>query len=125
MQVEVSAVSSGTDWTAVRGGVSLLVGGTLASGRAREWRAGRTVQVSAQLRRPARYLNPGVPDGERALALRGTALVGSVKSAALVEVLAAGPWWDERAADVRAGVRAAMARHVAEFDETSAAIFSK
>lgn len=122
LQMAVSSVSSGAGWMAVRGGVSLLVGGTLAGGRVAEWRAGRMVEVSAQLRRPARYLNPGVPDGERGLALRGTTLVGGVKSAALVEVLATGTWWDEQAADVRAGVRAAMARHVAAHDETSAAI---
>src|SRR5690242_21536204 len=41
----------------------------------------------------SRYLDPGVPDNERALARRGTTLVGSVKSGALVEVTArASPW---------------------------------
>ena len=44
----------------------------------------------AQLRRPSRYLDPGVPDQERALARRGTTLVGTVKSGALVEVVARG-----------------------------------
>ena len=60
-----------------------------------EWRAGRRVRIPAQLRRPSRYLNPGVPDHERALARRGTTLVGTVKSGALVEVLARGSWFDE------------------------------
>ena len=44
------------------------------------------VKAPALLRRPARYLNHGVPDQERLLARRGISLVGSVKSAALVEV---------------------------------------
>ena len=39
-------------------------------------------------RRPARYLNDGVPDFERDLALDGTTLFGSVKSALLVDVVA-------------------------------------
>ena len=41
------------------------------------------------LREPTTYRNPGVPDEQRALARRGIALVGSVKSAAMVEVVGA------------------------------------
>ena len=58
--------------------------------RVDEWRAGRRVRLPVQLRRPSRYLDPGVPDHERALARRGTTLVGTVKSGALVDVLARG-----------------------------------
>ena len=57
------------------------------------WRSGARaahVRVAASLREPTVYRNPGVPDERRALARRGIALVGSVKSAALVEVVA--PW---------------------------------
>ena len=39
----------------------------------------------AELRRPSRYLDPGVPDQEAALLRRGISLVGSIKSATLVE----------------------------------------
>src|SRR6188768_4171493 len=46
----------------VRGRVLLTVMGTLAAERLTEWRAGRRVRVPALLRRPSRYLNPGVPD---------------------------------------------------------------
>ena len=91
MQVAVSQVSMGGAWESVEGGLSVSVGGALASDVAREWRAGRLVEFPVALRTAARYLNAGVPDGERALARRGTALVGSVKSGALVEVLARGP----------------------------------
>ena len=68
----------------------------------RGWTAGRTVRAPVILRRPARYENDGLPDQERALARRGVALVGAVKSAALVEVVARGGWWEEAAARVRA-----------------------
>src|SRR5687768_15128567 len=46
----------------VRGGVLLTVAGELAGDRIDEWRAGRTIRASAQLRRASRYLNPGVAD---------------------------------------------------------------
>src|SRR5918996_3212666 len=79
-----------------RGGVAVTVVGSLAAGRIDEWRAGRRVRVPVQLRRPSRYLDPGVPDQERALARGGVTLVGTVKSAALVEIVAPGSWIDER-----------------------------
>ena len=104
------------------GGVSLTVTGVLAAEAMGAWRAGRRIKASALLRRPARYLNAGVPDQERLLARRGISLVGSVKSAALVEVTARGHWFDETAATTRAAVRQAMARHVATRDPQSAAV---
>ncbi|MDP2319721.1 MAG: DNA internalization-related competence protein ComEC/Rec2 [Acidobacteriota bacterium] len=104
------------------GGVSLMVTGALAAEAMDEWRAGRRIKAPALLRRPARYLNAGVPDQERLLARRGLSLVGSVKSAALVEVAGRGHWFDESAASVRASVRRAMARHVAVRDPQSAAV---
>ena len=70
---------------AVSGGVQATVVGSLAANRSGAWRAGRRVRVPLQLHRPSRYLDPGVPDSERALARRGTTLVGTVKSGALVE----------------------------------------
>jgi hypothetical protein len=71
----------------VSGGALVSVAGTLAPGRVDEWRAGRRVRLPVDLHRPSRYLDAGVPDGERALLLRGTALVGTTKSGALVEVV--------------------------------------
>jgi hypothetical protein len=72
------------------GGLLVTVAGALAPPRMPEWRAGRRVRFPVQLHRPSRYLNDGVPDGERALARRGATLVGSVKSGALVELVARG-----------------------------------
>ena len=86
--------------------VALTVGGTLAEPRMAQWRAGRAIRAVATLRRPAHYLNPGVGDDRLALARRGLTLVGSVKSGTLVEVQAPGTWRQERAADLRAHVRA-------------------
>ena len=75
-----------------------------------------------QLRRPSRYLDPGVPDHERALARRGTILVGTVKSAALVEVVARGSWIDERFDAIRAFGRLAISQAVGRWSARSAAI---
>ena len=100
----------------------LTVAGELARGRIDDWRAGRTIRAPAQLRRPSRYLNPGVPDEERALARRGTTLVGSVKSGALVEVVSTGSPIAEAAWDVRSFARRAIARSVGRWSPRSAAI---
>ena len=87
-----------------------------------QWRAGRIIHTVATLRRPAHYLNPGVADERLALARRGLTLVGSVKSGTLVEVQAPGRWRQERAADLRAHVRDALATHVRPRDPTAAGI---
>ncbi len=122
----------------VRGGTLITVGGTLGGRLQTEggiasdtptgvapyaaWRAGRTVGLPAQLRRPSRYLNEGGEDAERSLARRSTTLVGSAKSGALVDVMARGSPLDEAAAGTRAFVRRAMARHVGRWSPRSAAI---
>ena len=104
------------------GGIRVSVGGTLVSGRIDAWRAGRRVRMPVLLRRPAPYLNPGVPDQEWRSAVRGTVLLGSVKSAALVDVLADGHWLSETAAEARAAVRSVIARTVGSFSARSAGI---
>lgn len=104
------------------GGVLLTVVGDAARAGAAAWRAGRTVRVTAQVRRPSRYLDPGVPDEERLLARRGTTLVGTVKSASLVDVVGRGSWLAESAAAVRAFVRRAVAEAVGRRGEQAGAI---
>src|SRR5207244_11966921 len=79
----------------VTGGIIVTVVGSLASDRLDEWRAGRLVLVPVQLRRPSRYLDPGVPEQERALAPRGTRLGGPVKRGALGDLLERGRVRDE------------------------------
>ena len=110
--------------TPVDGGVLLTVLGSQGPLRVAEWRAGRTLRTTADFRRVARYLNPAVPDFERIQARRGVTLVGSVKSAALVDLVAQGSWLDERAAEVRAVTRRAVADAVAPWSPRSAAIVS-
>lgn len=106
------------------GGVRLTIGGTGAEARLGDWRAGRTVRLPARLRRPASFGNPGLPDEGRALARRGIVLVGSVKSAALVEVVAPGTVVEEAAAAARAWARRQLARHVGRWSPQSGAIAS-
>src|SRR6185295_17849419 len=89
-----------------------------------EWRAGRRLKVPVQLPRSSRYLDPDVPDYERALARRGTTLVGTVKSGALVELIARGNRVDEVTASVRAYARRAIAQAVGSRSTQSAAIVS-
>jgi len=94
----------------------------MAMDRLGEWRDGRGIRLPAFLRVPGRYQDPGVADGRLALARRGVALVGSVKSGALVEVRAPGSWGAEVAAGIRALTRRAVHRHVGRFDSQSEAI---
>jgi competence protein ComEC len=122
LTVAVERVGVGAHARPASGGVRLTVGGDLAVARAERWRAGRLVRVPAALREPGRYRDPGVADGRLALARRGVALVGGVKSGALVEVLARGGALAEAAAAVRWSTRRAIARHVGRSSARSAAI---
>jgi competence protein ComEC len=104
------------------GGVRLAIGGSAAPAFVGQWRAGRTVRVPAQLRLPTTYRNPGLPDEQRALARRGIVLVGSVKSAALVEVVAMGGAISEAAAAARAWSRRTLAAYVGRRSMRSGAV---
>jgi competence protein ComEC len=108
----------------VDGTVLFSVGGIAAAHAFPEWTAGRTLRMPATFRRPARYLNEGVPDFERTLALDGTTLFGSVKSGLTIEVASRGSRLAEAGAAVRAHVRAAAARHVGPHSQLSAGIVS-
>jgi competence protein ComEC len=109
-------------WTPVDGGLIVSVGGALTNRRGEEWTAGRVLALPLSFRRPARYLDDGVPDFERDLALDGVALFASVKSGLLVDVRARGSVVQEGAARVRAGVRGRVGRWVGARDPLSAAI---
>jgi competence protein ComEC len=111
-------------WIPADGGVVVSVGGGAAAARALEWRRGRTLEAPITFRRPARYLNDGVGDFERAAALDGITLLGSIKSALVVDLLRPGTFASERAADVRDYVRQQVRRRVEPHSALSAAIVS-
>ena len=122
LRASITAVRVGGGWHETRGDVSLSVGGSVAREHLDEWRAGRRIEAWATFRRPARYLNDGVPDFERDLALYGTTLFGSVKSGLLVDLVARGSRIEECAALVRRHVRASVQQWVGRHDGLSAAI---
>src|SRR5262249_21590641 len=124
LAVDVDRVEGAQGSSRPSGGVIVTVVGALAGDHVDDWRAGRRVRMPAQLRRPARYLNPGVPDNERMLALRGSTLVGTVKSGALVEVVARAGWWGEALAASRAFSRRAIADAVGWWSAQWAAMVS-
>jgi competence protein ComEC len=123
--LDVSHVeSSGSAGSLARakGGIRVTVAGSLAASRLAEWTAGRGVRVTATLREPAVYLNPGAVDTRASLARRGVILVGSIKSAALVVVTARGSTLDEAAAATRAWTRSRLQEFVGRWGRRSAAI---
>jgi competence protein ComEC len=122
LHVLVNAMRVRGEWRRSEGAVTLTVGGMAPAAQVREWRAGRTIETSTTLRRPARYLDEGVPDFERELALDGTTLFGSVKSGLLIDLRSRGSVVQERAAHIRLHVRGSIERWVAPHDPVSAAI---
>jgi len=122
LRARVLAIRVRDRWRAAPGAVTLTVGGRMSPEQVGEWRAGRTIETFASFRRPTRYLNDGVPDFERALALDGTTLFGSVKSGLLVEVRARGGPIEEAAARLRHHVRRSVERWVGRHDAVTAAI---
>jgi competence protein ComEC len=104
------------------GGVRLSVAGVPSGDAISSWRTGRTVALPATLRLPAMYGDPGVPDEVRSLARRGTILVGSVKSAALVELVARGTPVEEASSSARAWARLQLSKYVGRWSSESAAI---
>ncbi|HVC18754.1 MAG TPA: DNA internalization-related competence protein ComEC/Rec2 [Vicinamibacterales bacterium] len=122
IDLDVERLTVGSATYATAGGVRATIVGTLAPDRAVAWTTGRRIRVPVQLHRPARYLDPGVPDAELAMARRGTTLVGIVKSGALVDVVGKGSWPMEVAAAARRDARRAIARSVGRWSAGSAAI---
>lgn len=120
LRVRVDHVRWGAARVGLAGGVVLSVGGAPDPQRARAWTRGRRIRAPALLRRPSRYLNDGVADAERASLRRGVALVGTVKSAALVDVIGEAGWLTEALSRLRARVRASIARASAGDPETAA-----
>jgi competence protein ComEC len=122
LRARVTAIRLRHGWHAVDGGAAISVGGAVLADRLLTWRARRVIEAPMTFRRPARFLNDGVADFERDLALDGVTVLGTIKSGRLIEIIALGSWVDERAADVRAHVRRTLGRWVEPYDALSAAI---
>ena len=122
LRARLIAIRIRNEWRQVDGAVIVSVGGDISLSRVSEWSGGRTITAPMTFRRPGRFLNDGVPDFERDLALDGITLLASVKSGLLVEVVERGSAVTECAAQVRAYVRSAMARWVTPHDRVSGAI---
>ncbi len=103
------------------GGVRLGIGGVPAVDLLNAWRAGRTIRAPVLLRVPTTYRDPGVSDDGRGLARRGVVLLGTVKSGALVEVLAHGGVASEAAASARAWIRQQLRQRIGRWSRQSAA----
>ena len=122
VSLRARVVAIGVDARPADGMVILTVSGEAAPMRAAEWRAGRVIDTYATFRRPARYLNDGVVDFERQLAIDGTTLFGSIKSGLLIAVVARGSRVEEWAADVRRHVRTVVLRWISPHGAIGAAI---
>jgi len=84
--------------------VRAVVAGAMAENTYRQWTRGRTITAPIRLRQPDLVRNPGSPTETWQRLTRRFDVIGTVKSAALVDV-STGPWWQEWAARVRAHVR--------------------
>ena len=124
LRARIRAARLGGAWHTVDGGLVVSVAGMTGMRAGTEWVAGRTLELPVSFRRPARFLNDGVPDFERDLALDGVTLFASAKSGLLVEVREPASAIGEAAARVRRHVRASVARRVGTHDPLSAAIVS-
>jgi competence protein ComEC len=122
LRARVIAVRANDVWVPTDGGAVLSVSGSTSQMRFTEWRRGRILEAPVIFRRPARFLNDGVPNFERDAALDGISVLGTIKSGLLVDVVHRAPAIGELAADVRAYVRRVIADRVAPHSGLSAAI---
>ncbi len=76
LDLRIDRLRGADAWTAVDGGASVTVGGTLVAAQGDAWVKGRRLRMPVTLRPAAQYANPGVPNQRRALMRRGTSLPG-------------------------------------------------
>jgi competence protein ComEC len=121
---DIEAAQIAGQWKASGGGLVVSVGGALSRRPGTSWVAGTTLEMPVTFRRPTRFLNDGVPDFERGLALDGTALFASAKSGLLVDVRERPTAMEAAAARVRHHVRRSVGKWIGRHDAISAAIVS-
>jgi competence protein ComEC len=123
LAIDVDRVEMAGRQLDVSGRVQATVSGELSAGQHLAWRAGRRVSAPVLLRTLDVWRNPGGPSETWQRLRRSFDAAGSIKSGALVSV-AAGPWWCEAEAAVRARVREAADHFVKPRDAQSAAIMT-
>src|SRR6185369_13536851 len=64
LRARVLALRPNDVWVATEGGAVLSVGGRASQTQFTQWRRGRILEAPVMFRRPARFLNDGVPDFE-------------------------------------------------------------
>lgn len=101
--------------------VRVVVGGRMGEEAAGQWTRGRAITAPIRLRTPDLVRNPGSPSETWQVLTNRFDLVGSVKSAALVEVAPA-PWTEELAARVRRHVRRSAQQFVGPHAASSQAV---
>src|SRR5262245_34943165 len=119
--IDVERVRDATGWHRAPGRVQAHVAGAMAIAARPAWTAGRRVRAPVALKVPGGYLNPGGPTLRWQTLRRPFDLIGSVKSAALVQI-EPGAWWSEAAAALRRRVRAAAGTFIAPRSAQAAAI---
>lgn len=122
LSLDVETVETPSASWHVRGRVLLSVAGDVPSGATGGWRQGRLVRLPVVLRRATQYRNPGAADAERALNRRGIALVGTVKSALLVDIAAPASPVGEVAAWLRDRARRTLDEYVGRGSPRSSAV---
>lgn len=122
MTVDVVRVQTTCGWLPAPGGLRVAIIGDLAHGRVDGWIAGRRARLPVLLRLPTSFRDPGVPDEAFAMMRRGIGLAGTVKSAALVEIVRRGNPLAESAGRARAYTRQAMAAAISDRPRASAIV---
>lgn len=122
LSLDVETLETASASWRVRGRVLLSVAGDVPSGVTGGWRQGRLVRLPVVLRRATQYRNPGAADAERALNRRGIALVGTVKSALLVDIAAPASPIGEFAAWLRDRARRTLGEYVGRGSRRSSAV---
>lgn len=100
---------------------AVYVSGEIAAAAARDWTKGRRLRATGDFDQPTTFRNFGLTPRHGHLSVRALATF-SVKSAALVEMLARAPPWEEASARVRAHIRQRIDQYVRPHGGTAAAV---
>ncbi len=121
LAIDVTRLITGSGAVNVGGRLRATVSGGQAVSMLGRWTRGRAVNAPVYLRTLDIWRDPGSASERWQRLHQSFDAAGSIKSAALVSVTP-GPWWTEAEANVRAFVRASVARYLPPPSAQSAAI---